>query len=237
MSTFALGNVMSIHFLDRPARILLGKYKYQHKFLYVLRGSGQVKLDHSLFNFSQGSFYAFRIANGVELTASVPVTAFVIVFNTIPFPDNRLPQDLKSQLRIVDRVNSLVPITSEIHEYRVQHVEDQESVGSLVKMIRREIAVPQEHSEEIILNNALNILNIAVRIAPEGVSQKLVADQSSCIAKVTRFVQDKVKHNKKVTVAEIARELKTTEYVLNRTFIKDSGTTFAAFLRKTKSQL
>jgi hypothetical protein len=237
MDMFALGNIMAIQFVDRPEHILLGRYKYQHKFLYVLHGSGLVKLDHNLFNFNEGSLYAFRIANSIELITTYQLCAVIIIFNMIPFPDNRSKIGLSSQLRIADKINTLMPITSQTHEHQVQNQQDRESLSALLQIIKREISMQLEHSEEIILNSALNIVSMAVRISPNTVNQEFTIDQTSEIARISKYVQDKLKGNKKLTIAEISRGLTIPEYVLNKIFIKGAGITFADYLRKSKSEI
>lgn len=230
MNVFAIENLMVIHFINGPGQVLLGKYRYQHKFLFINEGTGIVKLDHREFGFDQGSLYAFRTVSFVEIVSSPLTSAALIVFNTIPFPDPKVLRGKAWQLRIADNVIQLMPITSEIFEHKVTNLKDRESVAALLKIIQKEVTIPMEHSGEIILNNALNIIRMAVRVEAQPVHAKRSFDLSSSILEVMEHIRVVLEGNKKATITEISSSLNTSSYALNKRFIKDAGITLSDFL-------
>lgn len=225
---------MAIHFINGSGQILLGKYRYQHKFLYVNEGIGIVKLDHREFDFVQGSLYAFRTVSIVEVVSSNLISATLIVFNTIPFPDRRVLRERTWHVQMADHLIQLMPITSEIIEHRIADSIVQESVAALLKIIQREATTPMQHSDEIILDIALNIIRMVIRVEAQPVRLKGSLDLSSGILEIMEHIRMLLERNKKATIAQIATSLNTTSYTLNRRFIKDAGMTVASYLREIR---
>lgn len=227
---------MAIHFVDRPGQILLGKYRYQHKFLYINAGTGVVKLDQREFSFEKGSLYAFRAVSFAEIISSSSLSAFLIVFNTTLFPDLKVLSDSTKHLQIVEDVIELIPITSEIIEHKVVDLNDLESLTALFKIMQKESATSLEHSDEIILHSALNIIKIAVRVEAKAIHTKGFITPSSNISEIMDQIGSLLQKNRKITIPQIATSLNTTPCTLNRIFIKDARITLFDYLRESRSK-
>lgn len=236
MNEFTIGNLFAIHFVDRPGQILLGKYRHQHKFLYLNGGTGVVKLDQREFSFEKGSLFVFRTVSFAEIISSSSLTAFLIVFNTILFPDLKVLSDSTKHLQIVEDVIKLIPITSEIIEHKVVDLNDLEFLTALFKMMQKEAVTPLEHSDEIILHSALNIIKIAVRVEAKTIHTKGCITPSSNISEIMDQIGRLLQKNRKITIPQIATSLNTTSCTLNRIFIKDARITLSDYLRESRSK-
>lgn len=234
LSLFKFEDLLAIHFINSAQHIPLGNFRYQHKFLYIVEGTGIVKLDHDKFDFVDGSLYAFRTARSVEVISSVSISAVLIVFNTIPFPDRKVSAERTWQLRTADNVIQLMPITSEIFEHRISDPNDRDSISALAKVVQREVNTPMQYSDEIILNTALNIIRIAVRADSQHLHSAMTINLPSSILEIMEDISAILKKNKKATIPQIAMSLNTTPCALNRKFIKDSGMTLANYVREIR---
>ena len=236
MDTFTIGNLINVQFLDGPARINLAAFKYQHKFLYIINGSGVVTIDHRVFDFSAGSFYTFRLANTVEIANTDPITGFIIVFNTMPFRYSKLIEDDNHYIRRIQLIEKLFPETPETREYIIENAADKESIFNLLIVTKREISFPAEYSNEVIINNILSIINLALRLQPKAVDKENYIQRSPISVQMMRVAEHMLNENRKVTISEVARKLELSEYALNKIFIKHSGITFSNFLRNAKNR-
>ncbi|MHA4739594.1 hypothetical protein [Dyadobacter sp. MSC1_007] len=236
MKEFTIGNLLAIHFVDRPGQIPLRTYRYQHKFLYINGGTGVVKLDQREFSFEKGSLYVFRAVSLAEIISSSSLAAFLIVFNTIPFPDLRVLSDRTKHLQIVEDVIKLIPVTSEIIEHKVVDLNDLESLTALLKMVQKEAVTPLGHSDEIILHSTLNIIKIAVRVEAKAIHTKGYVNPSSNISEIMDQIGTLLQKNRKITIPQIATSLNTTSCALNRVFIKDARITLSDYLRENRSK-
>lgn len=234
LSLFKFEDLLVIHFIDSTLHIPLGNYRYQHKFLYIIEGTGLVKLDHDKFDFVNGSLYAFRTAKSLEVISSVSISAVLMVFNTIPFPDRKVSGERTWQLRTADNVIHLMPITSEIFEHRISNPNDRDSISALAKMMHSELNMPMRYSDEIILDTALTIIRIAVRVDSHHVHSTMAINLPSSILGIMEGISAILKKNKKATIPQIAMALNTTPSALNRKFVKDSGMTLASYVREIR---
>lgn len=236
MDTFTIGNLITIRFLEGSANVHLGAYKFQHKFLYVISGSGVITIDHRVFSFSDGSIYTFRLANMVEIAAIAPIAAFIVIFNTTPFRYSKLIEDDNNFIRRIQVIEKLFPDTPETREYFVQNIADRQSISDLLTVTKREMSFPAEYSNEVIVNNLLSIVNVALRLQPKAADTETYIQRSSVSVQMMRVAEHMLNENRKVTISEVARKLELSEYALNKIFIKHSGITFSNFLRNARSR-
>lgn len=236
MHTFTISNLIAIQFFKESASINLRGYKYQHKFLFVINGSGVITVGHEVFDFTDGSFYTFRLANNVEITAFGPIEAFIFIFNTTPFPYSKLIEDENNFVRRIRVIERLFPDTSESREHLIENLADGESIVDLLNVTKREMQFPAEYSNEVIINNMLSIVNVALRLQPKAGNKETDIHQSPVSVQLMRIAEDILSKNKKVTISEVAKKMELSEYALNKIFIKHSGITFSNFLRNTRSR-
>jgi hypothetical protein len=236
LKEFTIGNLLAIHFVDRPGQIPIGKYRYQHKFLYINGGTGVVKLDQREFSFEKGSLYVFRAVSFAEIISSFSLAAFLVVFNTAPFPDLKVLSYSSKHIQIVEEVIKLMPITSEIIEHKVVDLNDLESLTALLRTMQKEAVTPLEHSDEIILHSALSIINIAVRVEAKAIYTERYVNPSSNISEIIDQIDTLLQKNRKITIPQIATSLNITSYALNRVFVKDARITLSGYLREKRSK-
>jgi AraC-like DNA-binding protein len=236
VDTFTIGNIINVQFLEGPAHLNLEGFKYPHKFLYIIEGAGVVTIDHRVFEFSDGSFYTFRLANTVEIAATDPIAAYIVIFNTMPLWYSKLIEDDNNFIRRIQVVEKLFPDTSETREYIIENTADKESIFDLLTVMKREIRFPAAYSNEVIINNILSIINLALRLQPKAADQETYIQRSPVSVQMMRIAEQMLNENRKVTIGEVARKLGLSEYALNKIFIKHSGITFSNFLRNTKNR-
>jgi mannose-6-phosphate isomerase-like protein (cupin superfamily)/AraC-like DNA-binding protein len=236
VDTFTIGNLITIRFLEGSENVNLAGHKFQHKFLYVISGSGVITIDHRVFDFSDGSIYTFRLATTVEIVATDPVVAFVVVFNTTPFRHSELIKDENNFLRRIQIIEKFFSDTPDTQEYLMENLADKDSILDLLKVTKREMSFPAEYSNEVIVNNILSIVNVALRQQPKANDKKAYIQRSPVSVQMMRIAEQMVNENQKVTIIEVARRLELSEYALNKIFIKHSGITFSNFLRNVKSR-
>jgi hypothetical protein len=236
VDTFTIGNLIAIQFLKGSVNVTLDEYKYQHKFLYVINGSGVITIDHRVFDFFDGSFFTFRLATNVEIAAFDPLEAFIVVFNTAPFRYSKLIDDENKFIRRIQVIETSFPNTSETREHVVENVADKDSILDLLKVMTREMTHPAEYSNEVVVNNLLSIISVALRQQPKVDNKEAYIQRSPVSVQIMRVAEHMLNENVKVTIGEVARKMQLSEYALNKIFIEHSGISFSNFLKNTRSR-
>ncbi len=236
MDTFTISNLIAIKFLEGSGKVNLGGHKYQHKFLYVTGGSGSVTIDNRVFEFSAQSFYTFRLATIVEIVALEPVNAFLLVFNTTPFRYSDLIREETHFIRRIQIIEKLYPDTPETRAYLNNSATSNDSIVGLLEVIKHEMRLPSEYSNEVIVNNVLSVIYIALRVQPLTEGKETYIERSPDTVQMMRVSEHMLNENSRVTIGDVARKLELSEYALKKIFIKHSGITFANFLRNTRNR-